>query len=94
MAKNDLPDLMGDRMGELLGGRKDTQKTDRQPTKTPRKVHRRPTKTPQRGALQKYHIRLHEEDWNRLKDHFETKGLSASSGIRMIIKEFMEREGI
>jgi len=91
MAKSNTPDLMGE---FLEGPTKTPQTTHKSTTETPRKPHGQPTKTPQRGTLQKYHIRLYEGDWNRLKDHFEAKGLPVSSGIRMIIKEFMEREGV
>ncbi len=91
MAKSDTLDLMGE---FLEGPTKTPQTTHENTTETPRKTHRRPTKTPQKEALQKYHIRLHEGDWNRLKDHFESKGLPVSSGIRMIIREYLDREGV
>lgn len=92
MAKNDLPDLMGDRMGELLGGRKDTQKTDRQPTKTTRKTHKRTTNRPQKETLGKYHVRFYQSDWKLLEEHFRSKGLTVSAGLRLVVSEFLERE--
>ncbi len=92
MAKNDLPDLMGDRMGELLGGRKDTRKTDIGSTKTPRKSHGSTTKKPQKETLEKYHVRFYPSDWRLLERYFRSKGLTVSAGLRLVVSEFLERE--
>jgi len=56
-------------------------------TKSTQKVHRNNT-------LEIHHIRIHENDWKVLKQYFEGKGIKVSQGIRMIIKEFMESQGI
>jgi len=44
--------------------------------------------------LETFSIRLTPEDKRNLREYFERRSLSLSQGIRMIIKEFMEREGV
>ncbi len=46
------------------------------------------------GPLKPLIIRLSGFDKERLEIHFHNKGLKLSAGIRMIIKEYMERQGI
>lgn len=46
------------------------------------------------GDLKPLLIRLGENDIERLKTHFRSKGLSMSAGLRMVIKSYMNREGI
>ena len=41
-----------------------------------------------------FSIRLLPEDIQRVRTYFERRGLKLTQGIRMIIKEYMEREGI
>ena len=86
MAKNDMPDLMG----EILGGRK----TDRKPTKCPQTTHESTTDTPQREALEKYHVRFHPSVWSLLEKHFRAKGISVSAGLRLVVSEYLNREGL
>ena len=64
------------------------------PTVTPQKTHREDTKGTQRDNMKIYKLRFQGEDWEALKQHFEGKGIKVSQGIRMIIKEYMEKEGI
>ena len=44
--------------------------------------------------LKMFSLRLHRKDMELLRVYFKTMGLNLSTGIRMIIKEYMEREGI
>ena len=41
-----------------------------------------------------FSVRLLNEDREALRDHFKNKGLKITQGVRMLIKEYMEREGI
>ena len=87
MAKK-LPD---DRMEHFLSRSTKARQTPHDiPTKDPQGA----TETPHKEVLKKYHIRFQEADWKKLQAYFERKGLSVSSGIRMIVSEFMEREGL
>ena len=51
-----------------------------------------PMKRP--GNLKPLLIRLSELDKKALEKHFQRKGLRMAQGIRMIIREYMEREGV
>ena len=44
--------------------------------------------------LSQYVIRLEEEDYNLLKGYFHHKGLSLSSGMRMVLKDYLHKNGI
>lgn len=46
------------------------------------------------GNLEPFLIRLSGKDKLKLRIYFHNKGLKLSQGIRMIVKEYMEREGI
>jgi predicted DNA binding CopG/RHH family protein len=37
-------------------------------------------------------IRMAESDWEKLKAHFATRGLSVSAGIRFIVKEYLRQQ--
>ena len=41
-----------------------------------------------------FSIRIDSQDRERLQRYFESRGLKLTQGIRMIIKEYMERQGI
>ena len=51
-----------------------------------------PTKRSTVAVLKRYDVRFHPDDWDALKRHFSAKGLSISAGLRMIVKEYMNRE--
>ena len=42
--------------------------------------------------LSQYVIRLEKGDYKHLKSHFHSKGLSISSGVRMVIKDYLSKE--
>ena len=83
MAREKTPDLMD----EFLGSKKPHIST----TSAPQTTHGKTTK---RSALTKYHIRLHDEDWKALQEHFEAQGISVSAGIRMVLVQYMRSKGI
>ena len=39
-------------------------------------------------------FRMSDPDWKLLEKHFREKRIQVSSGIRMIIAEYMKREGL
>jgi len=39
-------------------------------------------------------LRLDPDDWDRLAVHFEGIGLGISAGLRMVIREYMRKEGL
>ena len=75
------PPMTGDELSELL------QKISEESSKKPRG-------RPKTGEMKKYHIRLPENDYKLLQQHFEGLGLSTSGGIRMALKIYMKKEGI
>ncbi len=87
-------DEQKDAVDILMGG----SKPDKQNTERTQQEHRDNTKSTQRvhedNTLDIHHIRIHRADWNALQRCFEGKGIKASQGIRMIIKEYLEKEGI
>ena len=44
--------------------------------------------------LEMFTMRLSKRDRELLKAHFRTKGLKLSQGVRMIIREYLNREGL
>ena len=64
------------------------------PQTTHKSIENDPQTTHNVGPLVKRHIRITDDDWQRLQIHFRSQSLTISAGIRMIIKEYMEREGI
>ena len=90
MSKKAVPD---DFMDSFMSG-KDPQKTDKDTTTDPQATDERPTRDVQKTPLERYQFRLHPEDWRRLQDHFEARGISVSAGIRMIIREYLDRERV
>ena len=46
------------------------------------------------GDLKPFLIRIGEYDLKRLKTHFQGKGLSMSAGLRMVIRQYMNEQGI
>lgn len=68
-----------------------TPGADQEPTKSTQEEDfskRRPTE------LERISIRLRPEDIERLREYFESRDLTLSQGIRTVIKDFMERQGI
>ena len=47
-----------------------------------------------KAHMKKYNICLHEKDWLRLKSYFDNLGVPVRTGIRSIIKAYMNEQGI
>ena len=47
-----------------------------------------------KGAMKQHNFRMSDADYQELKLHFEDKGLSVGSGIRMIIYEYMDANNL
>ena len=62
------------------------------PTKDPQRQSIVPTKDPQGNKLQKYHIRLSPDDYQALKGHFASRGIPVSTGIRSVLKDYLNRQ--
>lgn len=45
-------------------------------------------------TLTQHNFRMDENDYRRLQKHFDNLGVGVGSGIRMIIKKYMQSEGI
>ena len=68
-----------------------TQRADTERTKSTRKEDfSKRLKT----ELERISVRLRPEDIERLREYFENRDLTLSQGIRTVIKDFMERQGI
>jgi hypothetical protein len=48
----------------------------------------------ERERLKLGSLRLSPHDWAVLAEHFDRKGLTTSGGLRMVIREYMAREGL
>lgn len=44
--------------------------------------------------MRQHNFRMKQSEWNRLKDHFQSKGLSVAGGVRMILLEYMEKNRV
>ncbi len=53
-----------------------------------------PLKASKMEKLKLFNIRLLDRDKETLRQHFRNKGLDLSSGIRMVLHEYMEKEGL
>lgn len=42
-----------------------------------------------KGPLEKHHIRVHKEDWAQLEKLAGAEGISASTKLRMILREWL-----
>ena len=67
-----------------------TRQADKKPTISTQKAYVLPTG----GKMEAYRIRFPKNHWNLLKKHFKAKGMRISEGLRMIAREYMEREDI
>jgi len=74
----------------LMGGGSAHKST----TEGTRKAHKEATEGTQKGPLEIYKLRLHPGDYEALKQHFAAKGMKVTTGIRSVVMEYMEREGI
>lgn len=42
-----------------------------------------------RGPLEKHHLRVHSEDWKQLERVARSEGISASTKLRMILRQWI-----
>lgn len=103
MAKEKVP---ADLMGILAGKKPDKENTDKtQPEHSNNTDKTQPEHSEKDADLTRlreyedkttvtFSVRLLNEDREALRDHFKNKGLKITQGVRMLIKEYMEREGI
>ena len=47
-----------------------------------------------RENMTQHNFRMTESDYRKLEEHFEDLGLSISAGLRMVLKKYMQDEGI
>lgn len=89
MAKKRLPD---DRMDKFLSRPKILSEHIKNLERT-RSEHIENTRFEQykKTELETFSIRLTPEDKQKLRDYFSRRSVPLSQGIRMIIKEFMEK---
>ena len=78
----------------LMGGSKPSKEGQKRGNKGVKEGQKRGSKGVNKAPMKKYNIWLHGEDWNALKGYFENKGIPVRTGIRSIIKEYMERQGV
>ncbi len=64
------------------------------PTKGTQGGHKEDTAGTQKGHMKIYKVRFQEEDWQALKQHFKNKGIPVSTGIRGIVKDYLNDQGM
>lgn len=84
MSRKPMPDM--DKLYDLKSG-KTTHKNSTDTT-------HKPDKQSTDNTLKRYDVRFNPDDWQALKMHFESQGLTISAGLRMIVKRYMKDEGI
>lgn len=91
-AKRDYMDKYLERMeGQKIEPTEGTHRADREPTESRQQSNfkkYRPTE------LQRLSIRLRSEDIEALREYFKSRDLALSQGLRTVIKDFMERQGL
>jgi len=50
--------------------------------------------THEAGKMKQFNFQIGALDLEALRTHFQRKGLKLSSGIRMVLKRYMEEQGI
>lgn len=74
--------------------RKKSPNTERTHTEHIENTERTRFKRYKKTALETFSIRLNTKDKRRLHIYFENRDITLSQGIRIIIKDFIERQGI
>ena len=93
MSKKHVPDM--DYLMDLKSKKGDKHEPH---PEAPQEPHEVPTGIPhtahERATMKKYHIRFQEQDWDALQRHFEARGISISAGIRMVVLDYIAKEGL
>ena len=79
---------------EEKGKPEPTESTRRADTKPTESTRKQDFSKRQKTELERISVRLRSEDIGRLRNYFESRDLTLSQGIRMIIKEYIEKQGI
>ena len=91
MAKEKVPDDLFNR----LTGRKNTESTRIEHIETTESTRKKEDFKKYRDSkFDTFTVRLLPKDIEQLRDYFERRGITLSQGIRTVIKDFMERQGI
>ena len=99
MAKKDPSDFM---LNIVTGG-KNTERTRKEKAPpVPRRTQKAPKKHTEETRFQDYSetelgtfsVRLMEKDKRVLKEYFARRSLSLSQGIRQVLIDFMEKQGL
>ena len=83
-----------DDLMKRLAGKTNTERTQKEHVENTKRTRERDFKKYKDSKFDTLTIRLLPEDIQQLRFYFERRGITVSQGIRMIIKEYMEREGI
>jgi hypothetical protein len=59
-----------------------------------RDVARFSTPIPRKQRMRVRGFRISDEDWSILTAYFARKGLGSAAGLRMVIMDYMEKEGL
>ncbi len=90
MGKDKLPlDILGE-----VAGNKPEKSNQQRGISTPQEGQQRGNEGAISTHMKKYNICLHEKDWLSLKRHFDKLGVPVRTGIRSIIKAYMNEQGI
>ena len=91
MAKEKVPDDLFER----LSGRKSTESIRKEHVETTESIRKKEDFEKYRDSkYDTFTMRLLPEDIERLREYFERRGITLSQGLRTIIKDFMERQGL
>ncbi len=74
--------------------RKKSMNTERTQLQGEMNTERTHFKKHKKTELETFSIRINLEDKRRLKRYFNNRDIGLSQGVRIIIKDFMERQGI
>jgi len=64
----------------------DAHKADEKPTESTQRAHGLPTA----GPLKAYRVRIPENWWEEMTEHFKAQGKRPSEGLREIIRQYLE----
>jgi len=82
-------------MNEFLSGKEPTTESiQSEHVENTERTQKRDFKKHKDSKFDTFSIRLLPEDIERLRVYFDKRGLSLSQGIRTVVKDFMERQGI
>ena len=81
-----MSDINKDLVSGMMGKKKDDKKPT-ESTQSQQKAYRVPTA----GTLKAYRVRIPENWWEEMTEHFKAQGKRPSEGLREIIRDYLER---